>query len=148
MQESIGPIRAVLIAQMLLACGGSGAPASSVASSAAGPLPAPSGSTTSPHWSYSGDEGPTHWGDLDPSFAACKTGGAQSPMDLPLAPARHQPAPARPRWDPVPLHLKNNGHAIQVDDTAPSSFVVDGTAYHLAQFHFHTPSEHTFGGRG
>ncbi len=98
------------------------------------------------HWSYSGDEGPQHWGDLDPTYALCKTGGAQSPIDLPLAPSRHEPAPARPHWDPIPLRLTNNGRIVQVNDTAPSAFVVDGTTYHLAQFHFHSPSDHTIGG--
>jgi carbonic anhydrase len=47
----------------------------------------------------------------------------------------------------VPLRLTNNGHSIQVDDTAASSFVVDGITYKLTQFHFHSPSEHTVGGR-
>jgi len=100
-----------------------------------------------PHWSYDDAEGPLHWGDLDPSFAACKTGQAQSPIDLPATPSRHEPAPDRPRWDPVPLHVTNNGHVIQIDDTAPSSFVFDGATYKLVQFHFHSPSEHAIGGR-
>jgi carbonic anhydrase len=47
----------------------------------------------------------------------------------------------------MPLRLTNTGHSIQVDDTAPSSFVVDGVTYRLAQFHFHSPAEHTVGGR-
>ena len=33
------------------------------------------------HWGYSGADGPSHWGDLDPSFATCKTGKRQSPID-------------------------------------------------------------------
>ncbi len=40
----------------------------------------PAGGT--PHWSYSGPDGPEHWGDLDPSFAACKDGQRQSPIDI------------------------------------------------------------------
>jgi carbonic anhydrase len=98
------------------------------------------------HWSYSGDEGPQRWGDLDPTYTLCKTGGAQSPIDLPLTPSRREPAPARPHWDPIPLRLTNNGRIVQVNDTAPSSFVVDGTTYRLAQFHFHSPSDHTIAG--
>lgn len=131
---SCAPSFLVLLASTHLACGGSSAPAPKTPT------------LVHAHWSYSGDENPQHWGDLDPTYALCKTGGAQSPLDLPLAPSRHQPAPARPVWDPMPLRVTNNGHTIQVDDTAPSSFVVDGTTYRLVQFHFHSPSEHTIGG--
>jgi carbonic anhydrase len=119
----------------VLACGGASAPG-----------PAPPRSASLAHWSYSGDENPQRWGDLDPTYALCKTGGAQSPIDLPLTPSRHEPAPARPRWEPIPLRVTNNGRILQVEDTAPSSFVVDGTTYHLAQFHFHSPSDHTIKG--
>ena len=31
-----------------------------------------------PVWSYSGANGPDHWSDLDPAFAACKTGACVS----------------------------------------------------------------------
>ena len=34
------------------------------------------------HWAYHGDGGPSHWGDLSPSFAACGKGMSQSPVDL------------------------------------------------------------------
>ncbi len=34
------------------------------------------------HWSYNGDEGPSHWGDLKPEFAPCKAGHRQSPIDI------------------------------------------------------------------
>jgi carbonic anhydrase len=102
-----------------------------------------------PHvaWSYSGATSPERWGDLDPSFAACSRGTRQSPIDLPLPPA----TPAKPaitslHWDPVPLAILNNGHAVQVDDPAPSAVVIDGVTYSLVQFHFHVPSEHTLGG--
>jgi len=125
-----------LVAGAHLACGG--APA---------PVPEPPRSASLAHWSYSGDENPQRWGDLDPAYALCKTGGAQSPIDLPLTPSRHEPAPARPRWDPIPLRLTNNGRIFQVEDTAPSSLVVDGTPYRLVQFHFHSPSDHTIGGQ-
>ena len=35
-----------------------------------------------PHreWSYSGDEGPEHWADLDPEYRLCREGKAQSPI--------------------------------------------------------------------
>lgn len=41
-----------------------------------------------------------------------------------------------------PLKIVNNGHTIQVNIAAGSSATIDGDAYQLLQFHFHTPSEH------
>jgi carbonic anhydrase len=112
---------------------------------------APGATSTAPaahaSWSYSGDTGPAKWGQLDPGFTLCATGTAQSPIDLAASPAHRQAAIAKPRWEPVPLKITNTGHSIQVDDAAASSLVVDGTEYKLAQFHFHSPAEHTVGGR-
>ena len=36
----------------------------------------------SAHWSYDGDERPSHRGDLNPDFAPCKNGHHQSPIDI------------------------------------------------------------------
>ena len=117
-----------------------------VAACASAPASAPP--KTAPHWSYEGAIGPAHWGELDASFAACSQGKSQSPVNLPAAttPSTGR-APAMPTWSPVPLHVVNTGHTIQVDDAAPSSFVLDGTTYALKNFHFHSPSEHTVDGR-
>jgi carbonic anhydrase len=137
---------AMLVA-LPVACGGSPAADPKSPALAADPKSLGAPATPSPaHWSYAGEESPQRWGSLDPSYTLCDTGAAQSPLDLPEAPSRRTPAPARPRWDPVPLQAKNNGHTIQVDDTAPSALVIDGTTYRLQQFHFHSPSEHSIGG--
>ena len=48
---------------------------------AAMPTAMPMASAGAP-WSYSGPTGPAHWGDLDPSYAACSDGSAQSPVDI------------------------------------------------------------------
>jgi carbonic anhydrase len=117
-----------------------------LAACASAPAPA-APSSAAPHWSYDGDVGPSHWGALDPSFATCSSGTTQSPVDLPATPQGGGKAPATPTWSAVPLRVVNNGHTIQVDDAAPSSFVVDGTTYALKNFHFHSPSEHTVNGR-
>jgi carbonic anhydrase len=109
---------------------------------------APAASGHHAAWTYSGATAPDHWGKLDPAFAVCSRGTKQSPIDLPRTPAAATaPALPAPHWAPVPLSIVNNGHTVQVDDVAPSSLIVDGTSYSLAQFHFHTPSEHTIEGR-
>jgi len=37
------------------------------------------------NWSYHGDTGPSHWGDLAPEFITCKQGKNQSPVDINLS---------------------------------------------------------------
>jgi carbonic anhydrase len=147
------PIRfALVVAPLALAaCASTPLPASTSATAptVASSAPAPSATSVKPatRWSYDGDLGPAHWGDLDPSFAACSHGTVQSPVNLPAATRPTEKAPTFPTWAPVPLRVVNNGHSIQVDDTAASSFVLDGTTYAMKNFHFHSPSEHTVDGR-
>jgi len=35
-----------------------------------------------PHWGYRGIDGPRHWGLLTKEYAACETGGKQSPINI------------------------------------------------------------------
>src|SRR5687768_12295378 len=39
-------------------------------------------STSHAHWSYEGDHGPNHWAALNPAYAPCEKGKAQSPIDF------------------------------------------------------------------
>jgi carbonic anhydrase len=34
------------------------------------------------HWSYSGETGPEHWGEIDEANAACSAGSQQSPLNI------------------------------------------------------------------
>jgi carbonic anhydrase len=97
-----------------------------------------------PHWTY--EEAPK-WGELDKSFAACATGGQQSPIDLTHAIQADLPA-LKLDWKPQPFKINNNGHTIQADAAPGSSLLLDGKKFELKQFHFHTPSEHTVNGAG
>ena len=99
-----------------------------------------------PHWSYAGDTGPGHWGDLESDFSVCKTGTHQSPIDIRKAKPANLPTLDFEYHD-VPLTIVNNGHTIQVN-YAPGSFVrIEGREYQLVQFHFHHPSEEKVDGR-
>ena len=101
------------------------------------------------HWSYAGAEGPEHWGDLSPSFEACKSGRMQSPIDI--APEATGLAVGAPSHDfayrETPLRILHNGHTVQLNYAPGSIMTVQGQAYELLQFHFHAPSEHTVGGQ-
>jgi len=98
------------------------------------------------HWTYEGHEGPEHWGDLSPDYQLCKDGKQQSPIDITGAQAA--------KLDKIKFSYKasakeiiNNGHSIQVNMNKGSSITLGGKTYNLLQFHFHSPSEHTFDGK-
>lgn len=104
------------------------------------------GATGYPHWSYSGNTGPEHWGELQPAFRACQLGLEQTPIDLTSA-TRGDAGPVAIDYRPQPLRIVNNGHTIQVNAEPGSNCTIGGTRYELAQFHFHHPSEHLLAGR-
>jgi carbonic anhydrase len=107
--------------------------------------PAASQPAHTTHWSYSGATGPAHWGSLSPEYALCSTGRSQSPIDIVSSNPRDLSNIAF-SYQPAPLNIVNNGHTVQVN-YAPGSFIqIDGDRFDLAQFHFHSPSEHLVGG--
>ena len=97
------------------------------------------------HWTYSGEEGPEHWGALSEEFGLCATGEEQSPIDLVDAAGENLPDITF-NYQPSALNIINNGHTVQVNYDPGSSIEVDGVVYDLLQFHFHSQSEHTIDG--
>ena len=102
--------------------------------------------TEKPHFSYSGETGPSHWGELDPSFAECSDGDAQSPIDLTKGRASEEPA-LDVSYEPAKAELENNGHSVEAFYSEGSSISLGGTEYDLDRFHFHAPAEHEIDGR-
>ena len=98
------------------------------------------------HWGYTGIGAPQYWGDLKEDYVLCKEGSQQSPIDISAATIASLPS-IQVDYQPAPLDILNNGHAIQVNYAAGSSITVAGKNYKLLQFHFHSPSEHTIGGK-
>jgi carbonic anhydrase len=112
-------------------------------------LPAGSRAQWKTAWSYEGAKGPEHWGDLDPDYAACKTGKEQSPIDIRHAAAAQLPALIFD-YKRGPLRIINNGHTAVRVNYPPGNgnfLLVGGTRYELTQFHFHRPSEETIRGK-
>ncbi|WP_432361596.1 carbonic anhydrase [Sporosarcina sp. UB5] len=102
------------------------------------------------HWSYEGETGPEHWGNLSPDFAACTSGQEQSPINIVTEQAidDEKITDLAITYKPTTVSLSNNGHTIQATPSnLDNSIVVDNKEYKLAQFHFHTPSEHQFNGQ-
>jgi carbonic anhydrase len=116
-----------------------------VASVSAFASPPVSGDWATPHWSYSGDSGPTHWSAMSPRFIECGKGNAQSPIDLETRDAKTGKAgPFHIDYEKGAVDLVNDGHTVEADvgDVRDKVFF-DGDTYRLDQFHFHAPSEHT-----
>jgi carbonic anhydrase len=109
------------------------------------PLLAQTSSSRPPQWSYAGPDGADHWGDLDPSYATCKTGRRQAPIDVDGAVASPDLKPILFDYRPAPMVIIDNGHAIRVNHPG-GSITVDGKQYPFTQFHFHHPSEEEFNG--
>lgn len=101
--------------------------------------------TPAVHWSYEGEEGPDHWGELDPAYEACATGLEQSPIDLTAGKAAKLDD-IEFKWKPSAYEVVDNGHTVQVNLATGGTAVIDGHEYTLVQFHFHAPSEHTIAG--
>lgn len=108
---------------------------------------APAAHAADAHWSYKGAEGPSHWAQLDPHFAECAAGHAQSPIDI-RKPVRQAGLPDLAfDYRDVPLRIVNNGHTVQVNEDGGGALTIGDHAYTLAQFHFHTPSEERVNGK-
>jgi carbonic anhydrase len=116
---------------------------------AVGLLATPSGAAAQT-FGYLGDIGPSHWADLSDAWTTCGTGEIQSPVNFTKLAAH--PTSARKLsidYDPHTTgEIFNNGHTIEVETEGMNTLTLDGVAYELVQFHFHTASEHRVGGRG
>jgi carbonic anhydrase len=108
------------------------------------PIAAQSSSTA--HWTYEGEEGPSHWGELDPAYEICGTGKSQSPIDI-AAPSEQDLANIVFHYQPSEVNILNNGHTVQVNYDPGSYIELDGVRYDVAQFHYHAPSEHEIDGK-
>jgi len=102
-------------------------------------------------WDYQGPRGHEHWSELDPAYALCNTGKAQSPIDIRTTHKTSLP-PLRFEYQREPIHyVINNGHTIRVNyHDAPDSgsyLIVGDKRYQLTQFHFHRPSEELIHGK-
>ncbi len=97
------------------------------------------------HWTYEGDEGPAHWGQME-GFGLCGSGKNQSPVDVRDAVAAKL-SPLSFKYDSQAADVFNNGHTVQVTYAPGSKLSLDSHDYELKQFHFHAPSENLLNGK-
>ena len=89
------------------------------------------------HWTYSDQ---AHWD------GECPVGTAQSPVALTAAAAMDLPDIVT-AYAAGPGVFLNNGHTLQFTPGVAGRITIGTDIYDLAQFHFHSPSEHTLNGR-
>jgi carbonic anhydrase len=123
-------------------------PSSTVASSLPSSSTAAASSAAPLEWSYSGETGPDHWGDM---VASCQSGAAssQSPINIDASSLVPESPPTAGavtlNYLPTLFEVENTGHTIEAvpDDLHADYITIDGKKYYLQQFHLHNPSEHT-----
>ncbi len=98
------------------------------------------------HWGYSADVGPSHWSTLDDKFHMCSEGKQQSPIDV-VSTKDIELAPLNINYGQGSKSIINNGHTVQVNIKGGDTLTINGEAYELKQFHFHTPSENHVNGQ-
>lgn len=94
-------------------------------------------------WDYTGETGPANWAELNETYEAC-AGSRQSPIDL-VAEDEAQDVNVEFDYTEAEGTLFDTGHGVQVNIEG-GTLTIDGKAFALKQFHFHTPSEHTVDG--
>ncbi|MDD5241267.1 MAG: carbonic anhydrase family protein [Sulfuricella sp.] len=99
-----------------------------------------------PHWTYSGDEGPDNWGKLTPEYSQCGSGKNQSPIDLSGMIDARLPA-IKFAYITAATEIFNNGHTVQANFAPGNSISVSGHEFLLKQVHFHAPSENRLNGK-
>jgi carbonic anhydrase len=100
-----------------------------------------------PHFSYEGSTRAERWGSLSPKYRACSAGTSQTPINVISSNVEPSSSNAQLQYQSVAATALNNGHTLRIDTSSGASIVVDGATYDLKQFHYHTPSEHTYDGR-
>lgn len=109
------------------------------------------------HFSYFGENGPTHWADLRSEWDTCRNGLTltpvdptaehQSPVNFTSSATKSTPDFTRNLNNDLNFTIVNNGHAIEAElDEAEAHIdyiTIGSTNYYLKQFHFHAYSEHT-----
>lgn len=107
------------------------------------------------HWGYEGEHGPAAWSTLSPVYAPCAEGKSQSPINLgPFSTTGSEGWKVNYKTTSLKIahheHMTaiiDNGHTIQVKVDEGSTLTIREKTYHLKQFHFHIPSEHTLEGK-
>ncbi len=130
--------RALGLAAALLVLTGSAAPLAQGRGGGEPEVPVP--------WSYAGERGPEHWGELSPAYERCAKGQLQSPIDIRTV-QRIPYTPLMFQYRSQSLEAVNDGYGVHLLAPPGSELHVRGDAHVLTEVHFHVPGEHRVNGR-
>jgi carbonic anhydrase len=98
-------------------------------------------------WSYVGNHGPAHWGELSKDYLLCSKGKKQSPIDITKSDVKYGVTMSF-SYAPASLDSVNTGFTLeQFYPENQQTFKVDDQVYNLVRSHFHVPSQHTVNGK-
>lgn len=144
--RSAGTVAALAGLTLALAsCSASGDAGSDDVAATSSATPSATTDATPAHWTYEGEEGPTHWGELSNDYGLCATGEHQSPIDLSTA-SDADTDTLELDYGTVEEHVTDTGHTFQLVADADAEVEYNGVEYTLVQMHYHDPSEHTVDG--
>jgi carbonic anhydrase len=93
-------------------------------------------------WAYSGPQGPDHWAQLKPEYAACAGGQRQAPVQIDTRHTLQGPAePLQLDYNPSSGQVVHAGQGIRVDVAGQNLLTVRGSRYQLQHLQFHHPAE-------
>ncbi len=100
------------------------------------------------HWGYTGHGNPSEWGELSEKYKMCSDGKNQSPINISVTDSKDTDLKDIAfSYTTKSNSVINNGHTVQVNIDAGSTIMIDGIAFELKQFHFHSPSENQIDGK-
>lgn len=99
-----------------------------------------------PTWGYDANDGPSKWGNLDPSYKLCKDGKQQTPIDIITKNTKKTKNNIKFNYSDNTKDIINNGHSVQINESDGSSVTFNDVDYNLVQFHFHSHSENKING--
>lgn len=98
----------------------------------------------STRWSYQGEGGPDHWGQLRGDFMRCTTGSRQSPIALDAAIAVSQDAPVM-SYRPSRFEVLDDGRNVVIKLDPRNRLSYGRIPMRLTQIRLHRPGEHWLG---
>lgn len=97
-------------------------------------------------WGYGAMNGPSKWASMNPDYALCDQGRAQSPINLVWS----RPQKGAPRvstsYSESSAQVKNMGFTPRIMISGSNQLSVNGVSYNLEAIDFHSPSEHQLSG--